>query len=77
MVVTDGETVVEPLTADDPIPWSILAKSAPEELQLNIVEPPSVMVLIAAVNKSMTGELFTMTVTVSVRDPYVLVAVIM
>ena len=77
MVVTTGETVVEPLVAVEPIPWSILAKSAPVELQLNIVEPPSVMVVVSAVNDSMVGGLFTKTVTVSVRDPYVLVAVIM
>ena len=75
MVVTSGETVADPLTATDPTPWSILANVPPVELQLNIVEPPSVMVLNAEVYDSMRGGVFTVTVAVSVRDPYVLVAV--
>ena len=59
------------------IPWSMPAESAFVVVQLKVAVPPLLMEAGVAVNVSIVGNGFTVTVTVSVVDPFVLSAVIM
>ena len=76
MVVSTGEALIVPLSATAPIPSSILAESALVVAQVRFTLPPSTIVAVSIVNELITGRLFTVTVTLSVTDPFAFVAVI-
>jgi hypothetical protein len=76
-VVAVGETLCESLVAP-PVstPWSIVQVSALVADQLKVDDSPCVMAAGVAENVSIVGRLPTVTVTLSVTEPFVLVAVI-
>lgn len=43
VVVTEGKTLVDPVTGTVPIPWSMLALVAPVELHDSVVDSPAAM----------------------------------
>ena len=75
MVVTVGETKVVPLTATVPTPLLTLTSVAPVVAQFKVVDAPAIMGFGVAMKELITGRVFTFTVTLSVRDPYALTAV--
>jgi hypothetical protein len=75
VVVKLGDTLVNPFSATEPIPWLRLTESAPVEVQVNVEEDPTMIVTGSTVILT-TGRLFTVMVTLSVAVPLVFVAVI-
>ena len=65
-MVTEGVTACSALALTGPIPWLILAVSAFVTVQLRVAEVSSVIVPESVVNESITGRVFTVTVTLSV-----------
>jgi len=74
VVVTAGETVVEPFTATLPMPWSMLAEAASVEVQVSVADAPSV-ISVESADMVTVGTGYTVTVTLSVAEPYAFVAV--
>jgi len=75
VVVTEGVTLIDPLDATVPIPWSMLTLSAPEEVHERVVEPPGAISVSLALMLTV-GISPTATVTLAVLDPYAFAAVI-
>lgn len=67
-VVTEGETLVDPVRGTVPTPWSILALVASVELHESVAESPDMIVSGDAVILTVGGS-FTVTVTLSVAVP--------
>ena len=74
VVVTLGVTPVDPFTATDPIPWSMLTLSAAVEVHVRVDVDPALIAEGSAVILTV-GSVFTVTVTLLVTDPNVFVAV--
>ena len=74
MVVDPGDTLHEVVPVTSPMPWLRLRLSASVELHDRIAEEPSHMVVASALMLTV-GSMFTVTVTVALRDPMVLTAV--
>jgi len=69
VVVTEGITACDPVSATVPIPWSMLTDVAFALLQLNVAESPAVIVPGCA--WMLTAGIFpTITVTLAVVVPY-------
>lgn len=71
-----GLTLVEPLAAVEVnVPGVMATLVAPLVDQLSVLPEPELMLAGLAVNELITGKLATVTVTVAVVDPAMLVAV--